>query len=543
MKIHRFVVGLLMCATGCPGGGEATTGPGTTAGDTDGPTASTPTTSASAGDPTSMTEPSGTTAGTVAPGTDPGETGPSTGDTDAGVESAGTTESTAGTVSVGTVGDTETTDSGTVSAGTVGDTGTAGDTDTEGGETGSDEAPPPGSVDCPALEFEEPIILDDYSDNLGPKYSAAVPLVWREDMVIARALRGQSVCSVAVERRDDAGQKLGETVMIPVPATGSDDTAYCESIGDLIWDGAHQRYIFIHPLQDGNKLRALPLAITADGQLVWTASGETRIGNEMHGVASQLRIVGDELLVMGQDFPNAQQAKPIVHVYSTVDGAWLRTIAPPLQDVRETTVVCDETCTLGLVAGEDFMTTGKNSLWRFDMATGALIGEPKRFENTSMYGPPMVDWRADTVLITRVLQYFEDTITIEHQEFVTDTVIFDSPNDGTQASKWMPEPPPFEHWDYYEPAWVRTDDGYVIVTSRFLWHSGLNVADFRKMRVQLWNVGFDGKIREMRVLPDERAHSPRIAMKNGRVAITYAHVHQDYDHLHSNRLVFASCPP
>ena len=194
----------------------------------------------------------------------------------------------------------------------------------------ADEAPPPGSVDCPALEFEDPIILDDYSDNFGPKYSTAVPLVWREEMVIARALRGQSVCAVAVERRDDAGQKIGETATIPVPATASDDTSYCESIGDLIWDGAHQRYIFIHPLQDGNKLRALPLAITADGQLVWTASGETRIGNEMHGVASQLRIVGDELYVMGQDFPNSQQAKPIVHVYSTVDGAWLRTIAPPL---------------------------------------------------------------------------------------------------------------------------------------------------------------------------------------------------------------------
>lgn len=177
-------------------------------------------------------------------------------------------------------------------------------------------------------------------------------------------------------------------------------------------------------------------------------------------------------------------------------------------------------------------------LWPIDMSTGALIGEPKPLGSYGMLSSPMLDWRPDdSFYIGRVMYYGA-----KDQKFETVTMTLDSSYD-IKGSVALPTYG-FNSWyDWYEASWVRTDDGYVLVATRFPWHSALNTEDSRNMRVQVWNVGLDGKIRESTLLPDLRAHTPRIAIKEGRVAITYAHMLEPYESLDSRRLVFASCPP
>lgn len=557
MKIHEVVAVVLVCTTGCPGDGGGT-GPGTTSVASDGPTeGSPPTTSGSQGEPSSATEPTGTTDATGPDtGTSAGESGGSTGptvstgstgstDTDTGVvgETETTGSSTAGDTSTagttgttGTTGDTETDGTGTGDTSTDG-TGT-GDTETDGTATGGSEDPAPGSVDCPALAFDEPIVIDDFSRTGGHMDVPAIAIAWREAMVLARSHRrtdGTPGCEVWWDRRDDAGQELFETVVIPVPATATDATDACEMIGDIVWDPGHQRYIFLHPQQGpAPQARALPLAISPDGELAWTGSGELRAGIFHHGVVSQMRVLGDELYVFGESYPSNDGARPTVHVYSTVDGAWLRTIAPQLYGIREAAIACDEACTQGVFVGSD----NTYRMWRIDMVTGALIGPPKDITHLSMFGSPMIDWRPDAIFTTRI-PYYSAT----EQYFETGTLSLETGWDGPDGI-WKLPVEPFNGWyEFYEPSWVRTDDGYVVVATRYPWQSALNTGDYRKMRVQVWNLGLDGSVRQAALLPDQRAHTPRVAMKEGRVAITYLHMQEQYDWLDSKRLVFASCPP
>ena len=354
-------------------------------------------------------------------------------------------------------------------------------------------------------------------------------------MVIARANRriNGPGCDIWWDRRDDNGQKIGETIVIPIPATETDQSGGCKMVGNIVWDAAHQRYIFLHP-QDGlnGLVRSLPLAITPEGELAWTASGETRVGIHRHGVDSELRIVGDELFVLGLNYPETAKARPAVHVYSTVDGAWLRTVMPPLPTVARGAIACDETCTQGVFINDD------KGLQQIDMTTGELSGDLKSLKDHSMLTTPMLDWRPDNSFFISRVTFYSGT----EQRFETLTGTLDS-TFNIKGTALLPTYG-FNSWhDWYDSSWVRTDDGYVIVATRFPWHSGLNTQDSRKMRVQVWNVGLDGKVLQSTLLPDARAHTPRIAIKEGRVAITYAHMLEPFEALDSRRLRFASCPP
>lgn len=534
----EFAAVSLVCATACPGDGDGVTGPGTTSAASNAATDSTPPTT-SQGDPTSATGP--TTADPTS-ATDPTMTTVGSEATDTNTDTVATVGVDPDTTTIETAGTNSEASETATSRGDTGTTATdSGDTDTtatDSGDSGDWESPPPGSVDCPALEFDEPIVIDDFSRTFyNARELPGIAIAWRADgMVIARANRrpnNEAGCDIWWDHRDDDGQKIGETVVIPVAATENDMSDGCKMIGDIAWDAAHQRYIFIHPQAgQGAQVRSLPLAITPAGELAWTASGETRVGIYEHGVKSQLRIVGDELFVLGLNFPQTDQARPAVHVYSTVDGTWLRTVMPPLYGLPESTIMCDATCTQGIILHNS------KGLWPIDMSTGALIGDPKSLGSYGMLSSPMLDWRPDdSFYIGRVMYYGA-----KDQKFETVTATLDSSYD-IKGSIALPTYG-FNSWyDWYEASWAATDDGYVLVATRFPWHSALNTEDSRDMRVQVWNVGLDGKIHESTLLPDLRAHTPRIAIKEGRVAITYAHMLEPYESLDSRRLVFASCPP
>lgn len=531
---------LLLCASACPGAGGGAT-PETTSGASEGTTeALTPTTSASQGDPTSATEPpptSGsptsatgpatTTTGPEATGTDTGTTAAvdpltSTGETTATSSASTGTTTTGGTDSAASDSDTTTTDTDSTTADTT--------------DTGVSDDPLLGAVDCPKLEFGDPIIVDDFPDVDHPaRHMPPIAIAWRDEMVLARAQRRyvEPGCDVWWDRRDDLGQKLGETVKIPIPAT--DDEQQCEMVGDIAWDAAHQRYIVLHPLAvSPGSTRSLPLAISPEGALVWTASGMLRPGRYWHGVSSQMRIVGDELYVLGPEYSQSDSARPAVYVYSTVDGAWLRTVKSPMADVNSGAIMCDENCAEAGFVGNQ----GGLYFWRMDLTTGQLVGAAKWLGDYSWLVSPMLDWRPDDSFYMGRVMYYG----VKDQKFETVAV---PPNGSFDLLDSVQLPTyGFNSWyDWYEPSWVRTDDGYVIVATRFPWHSELNTNDATLMRVQVWNVGFDGEVRESTLLGDLRALAPRVAIKEGRVAITYVHVREQYEATDSKRLVFASCPP
>ena len=572
MRIREFAAVLVVCATGCPADGGGGTGPGTTGGangPTEGPV---PTTSGSQGDPTSATGTTGTGTDTQPGATVTGATDTDTGVVDAtdttGVGTAATDTTGVGMATTDTTGDgtaatdttsvgtaatdtTDTTGDGTAATDTTGDvetsttgtTGTTGDAETDAtgpdSETGGSQDPPKGTLPCKALEFEEPIVIDDFSMyQWGLRALPAIAVSWREEMVLARAQRridGTPTCEVWWDRRDDAGQKLGETVVIPVPATANSDTNYfCEMVGDIVWDAAHQRYIFLHPQSgDAPEARSLPLAISPDGELVWTASGALRRGIYHHGVVSQMRILGDELYVFGQNYPTNTQSRPAVHVYSTTDGAWLRTITPPITNISEGAIACDATCTQGAFIGNK----SGLKLWEINMKTGALIGEPVSLGSTSLLGTMMMDWRGDTIFGTQMWNHPANVTYLD-----TGTLSIDG-GWSQKHTHWLPKPGPNSWYEWFEPSWAQTDDGYVVVATRQPWKSELNPGDYRDMRVQVLNLGFDGTIREQTLLPDLRAHTPRVAVKDGRVVITYVHMQLPHQFLDSKRMVFASCPP
>lgn len=216
------------------------------------------------------------------------------------------------------------------------------------------------------------------------------------------------------------------------------------------------------------------------------------------------------------------------YVYKTADGAFVRKIKPSLFP-DEMAITCDETCTTGVVTGKQNVPM---FMWQIDMATGSLVGDPIQISKNGDYthSPALLIWRgADDILAAMVPYIFQ-----VGTWFRTNTLGLGVGPNGQEHEITVTG-------EHFEPWWVATDDGYAVVQTYYPLTNPLLPDDFTGMCVSLYNLGFDGTIRELKGLSDGPVHSPRIAYKAGRLAITYVKLTQD-ETLDSRRLMFASCP-
>lgn len=521
MKLHRFAVFALVCAGGCPGDGGGATGPTPGTSTAEPATEGTPTTSQ--GDPSSATEPALTT------GTGPGTETVAGTDTSTATEASTATSADTGASTAGPDTDTGVS-AGTTAGGTTATETTTGDeTESTTGETTAE--PMPGSLECEAIEFGEPIVVDQFFGGTGFVEVAPIAIAWRSDLVLARATYQSPECPIWWEHRDDDGQLVGEKVEIPIPLKGPDTSPTCQQISDIVWDPGHQRYIYMHPrhLYSGT-YEHLPVAITPAGELAWISdTDETIRSMSFQGVRTELRIVGDELYVMGSDAGTLNGWKPRANVYDATDGAFIRTVQPAVT-AAGAAITCDETCTTGVVTGR--ASTGEMYMWQFDMTVATPVA------GKILLTEFPVDYASPGLLIPRGA---DDFLSVTYPRIYQDGDYISTNTLGLDVG-WTGQ----EHQDgvggeFFESWWAATDDGYAVVSTNYPLTSSLLPEDYKQASVRLWNIGHDGAIREQAILPDIRDMSPRIAYKAGRLAITY--VHRDLDGaLDSRRLIFASCP-
>ncbi|MBZ5709710.1 DUF4215 domain-containing protein [Nannocystis pusilla] len=385
---------------------------------------------------------------------------------------------------------------------------------------------PTGSLDCADLQASEPIILEQFNGG-GPVEYPPTAMTWRDELVLANARPGPAdTCNIHWERRDASGQLVAPPVDIAM-STPSDHYT-CQMVGDLGWDHVRQRYIFIHPQGKSGNIRNTPVAITPAGELVWVGSGEHRPGRSYSGVVSQLRVVDDKVFVLGH-YDAVNLDGPAVYVYSAVDGKFLAKTVSVDSGWTHSAVACDATCKKGLAI---YYWSGLY-MQELDLVANQAVGAPIKIAEGAYggYSPSAMLWRQGTSYFATSVPY----TAMQGSVFHTNTL---SPGAGwTGQDKSLLGGTEM----YHEPTIIPTDDGYAIAASSVPGALHKIPDDFRTVHARVWNVAHDGTIRGT-FEPTPAGHSPRLAYKNGKLALTYVRLQTQYEQLDSRRLLFLECP-
>jgi hypothetical protein len=293
----------------------------------------------------------------------------------------------------------------------------------------------------------------------------------------------------------------------------------CQQIGDVAWDPTRERYIFMLPWED-KTLASRPMAVTGNiDEIVWFGNGQSRPANNYNGVTSQLRVIGDSLFVLGYSVA-AVGGGPSIYEYSAIDGEFIGLRAGP-DGTAHGAAACDGTCTNGVGV---YAAAGGLFTRQFDKPGQIQLaaGDPGEFS------PSALMWRSGDEYFATSVQHGPDGSTFR-------THIL------TAGVGWTVEDELVMGKDeYFEPTIIETDDGYLVAASAFPYTDAPVPDDFRDIRVQGWNIAFDGTIRGTFTAP-EHAHSPRLAYKQGRVALTYVTLHEDEEAFEARKLMFFDC--
>ncbi|MDC0672490.1 hypothetical protein [Nannocystis radixulma] len=509
---------LALLAVGCPGGGTTTateTAPGTTGDPTTTPDI--PTTSGSATTP-------GTTGSTTAPGTSTSD--PVTGST-ADVTATGSTGSTGSTT--GTSDDTDTTASATAGTDTTaGATGTTADTDATGTSGGDSGDIPPGTLDCDEFDVAEPIVLEDtftvYSHDFGP-----TPMVWQDDLLLARETPGTDpACTITWEYRDQFGALIGEPTHIPLPFASNQ--TLCRRVADVAWDPGHQRYIYLHPAGGVNFYFHTPMAITPTGEIAWmnTSNDERRFSGTSHGMVSNIRVVGDEVIVMGyQANPAAASHWVAVHVYDTATGTLKRTLLDG-DGKYDVVLECDASCSTGL-AYYNGLPLGP-TFRRFDLTTATYSGPAMLADSANLEYPVALRPQGNGTYFIAALQ----RIWQENNTYLFAGPVLPSGQWDRKAT--IETSGVLQNLDFVG---VDTDGGHVLATTAY---TTTFEGNWRLLKVLLWNLAPDGTVRSRKVL-EASGHSPRMVRKGGKIAVTWVKMQAASNLVESRKLSFLTCPP
>lgn len=381
------------------------------------------------------------------------------------------------------------------------------------------------TLDCDLLLGSEPIVLDDYTQTDGALWMPPTAMLWRDELVLARAERGPgNACDAVWERRDAAGQLLAPPVLIdmPFPPGDTNDPDTCTLIGDLGWDPAREQYIFVHPQKGPGWIFSGAAAISPTGELLWVNQNQQRSASYNGGTVSQIRVVDDSVFVLGHDQVTVQKGATMFQ-YDASDGALIGATRRGI-GAYTSAIACDAACTAGIAL---YALNGPLSMddFPFGPVTQLAPGFPNIHYSLGML------WRGGNSYLATSVQYTPGGSSFRSHLLTSGagSTLVDAIATGTDVS--------------LEPAILEIDDGYLVAASTYP-YPDTNVklpSDLRDIRVQGWNLAHDGTIRGT-FEPPEHGHSPRLAYRGGKVALTYVHLQSQQEAFESRKLMFFECP-